>query len=216
MKSLLPGKKKFVTFLGRPEYRKGLEFLVDAWKEVVARVPDAGLMIVSLMTKEEYEKWLNELKQAKLANHVYILNKWLSDEEKASLFCASDAIALPSIYEPFGIVALEALAADYACERLGLVGPVVIVGNTGGMGEIIRSGVNGLEVPISEFKMDTNLLAKMLVDALTNEALRRRLATHGAKRVQSKYFNWDFIFSCVLETWKKSVDNYKVYKRFKI
>lgn len=215
LRECLPGKDKFVFFLGRPDYRKGLSFLLDAWQSVRKRVPEAGLIIASSMDKREYGEWDGRIKKLGLGGDVHILSKWLVDHEKASLFCASHVIALPSVYEPFGIVALEGLAADYACERAGLTGPVVVVGNTGGMGEIIRSGVNGMEVPIEKFRIDVDLLAQILIECLTDEGLRKRLAAEGIKRVKSKYFVWDFIMERVLEIYKKAGDNFKIYKRFK-
>jgi glycosyltransferase involved in cell wall biosynthesis len=216
MRKWLPGKEKFVIFLGRPEYRKGLTFLIEAWQQVKERVPEAGLIIATSLTKDEYEEWQSEIKRLDIQRHVYLLNRWLENHEKAALFCASDVIALPSVYEPFGIVALEGLAADYVCQRLGLTGPVVVVGNTGGMGEIIRSGVNGLEVPIAKFSIDVDLLARVLIQALTDEELRKRLAKEGARRVQSKFFSWDFLVERVFEIYQKAEENYKVYQRFLI
>ena len=149
-----------------------------------------------------------------IEKEVYVLNKWLNEDEKMPLLCASDTIALPSIYEPFGIVALEGLAADYACEINGLVGPVVVVGNTGGMEEIIKSGTDGLEVPIENFKINPQFLAEILRVSVTNEKLREKISKNGAERVMSKYFNWDFIVRQIFKIYRNARRNFTEAKRF--
>ena len=108
-----------------------------------------------------------------------------------------------------GMVTLEALAADLACERNGLAGPVVVVGDTGGMREVIRNGVNGVKVPIEEgqFNLDVALLARILALSLRGGELRERISKGGARQVQAESFDWVNIAGEVQELYKRAVKN---------
>ncbi|RLJ03568.1 MAG: hypothetical protein DRP11_00270 [Candidatus Aenigmatarchaeota archaeon] len=213
LKRMMPDKKGFIFFIGRPDYRKGLDFLLEAFSKILPEHPETGLVIASSMNEEEFDRYSKIIERLSIKESTYILDKWLEDDEKKSLFCASDIIALPSLYEPFGIVALEGLAADYACEKNGTTGPVVVCGNTGGMDEIIKSGVSGFEVPINNFKIDPDILAHIFEDIFTKRGLRKKISKNGAKRVQSKHFRWDYILEKVFEVYDKAVRNFESLKR---
>ena len=126
------------------------------------------------------------------------------------MFCAADVIALPSLYEPFGIVTLEGLAADLACEKNGLKGPAVIVGDTGGMREVIKNGVNGFKVPLEEGKFDMNpaFMAKILSIVLSNDEIARNVSRGGGQRVQNPDFNWEHVATRVSEIYKRAITNH--------
>lgn len=209
----LPNKKEIVLFIGRAVYRKGIDFLIQSFSEVKKSKPGIGLIISSSMDKNTFHKYSGMIRDLKLENDVYILNKWLNDNEKRHMLCASDVIALPSVYEPFGIVALEGLAADYVCEKHGMAGPVVVVGGTGGMDEIITSSVDGIEVPIENFRIDPGMLAHTIVKSC-DKSLRKRISRSAAKRVQSRFFDWSFIVKRVFDIYEKSGDNFKLYRKF--
>jgi glycosyltransferase involved in cell wall biosynthesis len=214
LRGYLPGKERFVFFLGRAVYRKGIDFLIEAFGIIKKKHPEVGLVISSSMDENAGRKYSAMIKNMGLGDTVYIMNKWLSDREKKVMFCASDVIALPSVYEPFGIVALEGLAADYVCEKNGLVGPVVVVGGTGGMDEIIRSGMNGLEIPIENFRIDPEILAHAIISSISDGNMKRRISKNGAKRVRSKYFDWNFIANRIFEVYGKAENNFRVYRKF--
>lgn len=210
---LMPQKDNYIFFIGRPEYRKGLDFLLDAVSIHNDDYEDTGLIIASTMHEKQYREYHHKIEDMDIEDDVYILDQWLEPKEKKRLFCASDVIALPSVYEPFGIVALEGLAADYAAERNNMTGPVVVAGNTGGMDEIITSGVNGFEVPIHNFSIDVDILNNALQEAL-DEDKRKKISRNGAQRVQSKYFNWEYIFKNVLRIYNKAEENWKKRKKY--
>jgi len=208
LSELLPSKENFIFFIGRTSYRKGLDFLLEALSKYKEQYSDTGLVIASSMHSDTYREYKGKLKEMDLSEDVQILNQWLEPEEKRRLMCASDVIALPSVYEPFGIVALEGLAADYAAESNGLTGPVTVVGNTGGMSEIIKSGVNGFEVPIKNFEIDPDMLHRALKKALDQEN-RVKISREGAKRVQDNQFRWSYILERILEVYDKAERNWK-------
>ncbi len=208
LEQLIPGKDKFIFFIGRTSYRKGLDFLLEAFSENREDYENIGIVIVSSMDSDTYREYKGKLEKLNIGGNSAIVNKWMDDDEKKKMMCASDVIALPSVYEPFGIVALEGLAADYAAERNGKVGPVTVVGNTGGMAEIIKSGKSGFEVPIHDFKIDTEMLNRALKKALDEEN-KRKISREGAKRVQEEHFRWGWILDRVLEVYDKAERNWK-------
>lgn len=209
----LPRKDDYIFFIGRATPRKGLDFLLQTFSKYRDEFEGVGLAIASSMKEDSYQNCLNKLKSMEIEDDVLVLDRWLEPDEKRSLMCASDVIALPSVYEPFGIVALEGLAADYAAERNGMAGPVVVAGNTGGMDEIIRSGVNGFEVPIQNFEMESSMLKDALLKALDDE-IQKKVSKNGAERVQSKYFRWSFIFKKILEIYDRVERNWKERIKF--
>ncbi|MEW6070784.1 MAG: glycosyltransferase family 4 protein, partial [Candidatus Thermoplasmatota archaeon] len=211
LKKIFPEKEFVILFIGRSERRKGLPPLLEAMRKIKSEV-SAGLVIASVMSDEEYKWYEWGLKSMGLEKDVVIDRTWLSDLDKASLLCAPDILALPSLYEPFGIVTLEGLAADYACERNGIVGPVVITGATGGMSDVIRSGVDGFKVPVENFKIDSDLLASLIVMVLEHPELRKSISFNASQRVQSDIFRWERILKHVIRTYDHAIMNYVLWK----
>ncbi|MEM3368695.1 MAG: glycosyltransferase family 4 protein, partial [Thermoproteota archaeon] len=97
--------------------------------------------------------------------------------------------AVPSFYEPFGIVALEGMI-----NRLP-----VVVSDTGGLSEIIEDGTNGLKVPPN----NSEELARRLIALLSDESLRKRISELGYKTAKERY-NWGEIAYKTLEVYKKA------------
>lgn len=105
---------------------------------------------------------------------------WLSQEELPGLYRKADICVVPSVWpEPFGIVALEAMA----CEK------PVIVSRVGGLGEIFEDGTCGYVVPPG----DVEKLAEKLKLLLKNPLLREKFGKEGRRQVINKY-TWDGIY----------------------
>jgi glycosyltransferase involved in cell wall biosynthesis len=212
LQKLLPGKEKYITFVGRAEYRKGIDALVQAFAQVGRR--DCGLIISSVLSSNEYQDLLRQLQQLGIEADTVLYNGWLEEKLKKQLFCASDVICLPSLYEPFGLVTLEGLAADLACEKNGNHGPVVVVGDTGGMHEVIKNGVNGFKSPMAEekFNLPPAYLAKILRLVLKDEELAKRISEGGAQRVKSQYFDWSYITLQIMEIYRRAIKNQQQWR----
>ncbi|GEM_PF-1039620 len=209
-KELLKGmlqKKGHVLFIGRPERRKGIDELLVAFDQL--RGKDIGLVISSSMSGADYDGLVARIRSMRLESSVAVHNGWLSDPAKRSLLCAADVVALPSLYEPFGLVTLEVLAADLACEENGAVGPVAIVGANGGMNEVIRNGVNGFKAPMaSQFALRPDHLARIIAMSCCDTVLRARISKGGAERVQSPYFDWHYIVLRIHECYRRAGRNH--------
>ncbi len=120
--------------VGRVVFEKGVHVLLEAWPGVLAQQPGARLVIAgvgSQLDRLKARAW--ELGIAEQVDFV----GFISDEQLDRLYHAADAAVFPSLYEPFGIVALEAMAAR--CP--------VIVTQTGGLMEVVQMHRTGLAVP---------------------------------------------------------------------
>ncbi len=209
LRNIFP-KKHYALFIGRAERRKGIYELFDAF--TLLKGQDIGLVVASSLSQGEYDELHARVSQLGLGSDIVLYNGWLSDNAKRSLMCAADVIALPSLYEPFGLVTLEGLAADMACEINGIRGPVVIVGANGGMNEVIRNGINGFKAPMkSQYELRTDHLAKIISMSINDEHLRARISKGAAERVQSPYFDWRFATLRIHECYRRASRNYHAW-----
>jgi 1,4-alpha-glucan branching enzyme len=139
--------EQLVCYLGRLVYEKGVHILIEAMGLVAARVPQAKLLIAGIGPAQE---WLEELALPH-AEHTQFLG-FLADIDKHYLLQHAELFVAPSLYEPFGISLLEAMAS----------GTTVIVSEVGGLTEIVQHGVNGCIVPPD----DVQALAVQIIELL--------------------------------------------------
>jgi len=163
--------EKLVLLVGRLVYEKGFHLALDALSEVIEQVPAVRFLIAGSGTAEADLK--AQAKRLKLEGHGTFLG-WIGDDILHSLYRIADLCVVPSIYEPFGLVALEAMASGCPC----------IVADTGGLREVVPRGRVGLRFRAR----DTGALERMLRRALTDEALRDRLVDEAAHHIRS--FDW--------------------------
>jgi glycogen(starch) synthase len=155
--------KKVIFFVGRPVREKGIDTLIKAFEEVKKEIADANLILLS-------KGDIPNLPQG--ATHI---NTFVSEQERMELIVASDAFVVPSLYEPFGIVAVEGLA----------MGRAVIGSRTGGIKEIIEDGKSGLLFgPGNHME-----LAEKIKSVLKDDGQRRMLEGNARKR--AAYFSWE-------------------------
>lgn len=145
--------------------RKGLKYLIKAYKEIYEQKNDTRLIIIG----EGPEK--NELKKLakklKIADHIEFLGH---QENISRILKTCDIFVLPSIKEAFGLVLLEAMAAQL---------PIVAT-NVGGIPEIIEDRKTGFLVP----PQDSRALAQALLMLINNKALREKIAFLGLHRAK--------------------------------
>ncbi len=169
-RSTLTGPRtRMILYAGRLEYEKGVQTLLAALQDVRRRCGPTRLFVAGVGTYSDELR--REVRRLGLRRHVRFTG-FLADRELRLHFGAADVAVVPSIYEPFGLVAVEAMAC----------GTPVVVGDTGGLREIVADG-SGLSFP----PQDADALADALVRVLSDDALAAALVTRGIERARDRY-----------------------------
>ncbi|MHA1797233.1 MAG: glycosyltransferase [Candidatus Helarchaeota archaeon] len=187
-------KEKNVIFaLGRTDPRKGFEWLIKTMPLVIKEVNDVKLYIGGGSLPEYLHEDSPELKEKrrliKISEDLNVVDNvhftgHLSDEDVTKFYSISDTFVVPSIYEPFGLVLLEAMA----CKT------VVIATNNGGPVNIIDDGVDGFLVNVK----DTKQFAEKIIKVLTDEELKEKMTLAGYEKAINRY-SWQTVSKRVLE-----------------
>jgi len=152
------------------ERSKGLEDLVRAWQQVVARFPAARLRIVGDgPARSSLQALVRELG----ISSAVALSGTVNDSELVSAYGDADLFVLPSAQEGFGLVFLEAMAA----------GLPVIAADSGASPELVQDGVTGRLVRFG----DTSGISDAICDLLGRPGLRTKLGDQAAERVKSDF-----------------------------
>ncbi len=164
-------EEKLVLLIGRLVYEKGFQLALEAMPRLIEAVPGTRFLVAGSGTHEpELRRQAAELG---LMEHGSFLG-WIGDDVLHSLYRIADVCVVPSLYEPFGLVALEAMASDCPC----------IVADTGGLREIVSHGEVGLRFRAR----DPGSLGEMVERVLTDAGLRRRLVAEGSEHILR--FDW--------------------------
>jgi glycogen(starch) synthase len=185
---------EMILFVGRLVWIKGVDKLIMGLPHVLQKIPNAKLVIVGLGDMEEHLK--NMVSGLKLEDSVKFCFEFIPEEERIAHYAACDLAVFPSLYEPFGIVALEAMSMEKP----------VVVGASGvsGMREIvISSGPKqcGFHVNPS----DPVDIAWGIVSSLQDPNRKHELGKNGRKRVLSD-FTWDAIAKKTLDIYREVVE----------
>jgi glycogen(starch) synthase len=167
--------EKLVLLVGRLVYEKGFQLALDALPGVIANVGDVRFLVAGNGTHEGELK--AQAARLGLDEHGTFLG-WIGDDVLHSLYRIADLCVVPSIYEPFGLVALEAMASGCPC----------IVADTGGLREVVPGGER---VGLRFNGGDAEHLGVMIERLLVDDRLRDRLVTEASEHVLS--FDWDDI-----------------------
>jgi len=129
----LPSDKKIILFVGNLVKVKGVNFLLEAFPDILSREPDVLAVVIG---EGEEKSGLETLAKDLGIEEFVRFEKFKSHLEVASWISASDVFVLPSLKEGFGLVALEALSS----------GVPVVASRTGGLPEFVKDGENGFLV----------------------------------------------------------------------
>ncbi len=161
---LLPGSK-VVLFLGRLTMQKGAEYFLQAAKRVLEFEPNAVFVIAGSGDLEQ--QLILQASLLGIGNRVIFTGFIRNPIQRASLFQRADVFVMPSVSEPFGLVALEALANQKP----------VILSYQSGVAEVIKHALK------ANF-WDTNEMANLIVNVLRHSELGEELSTHGYQEMQ--------------------------------
>jgi glycogen(starch) synthase len=164
-------QEKLVLLIGRLVYEKGFQLALEAMPRVIERVPGTRFLVAGSGTHEEELR--RQASDLGLMEHGTFLG-WIGDDVLHSLYPIADVCVVPSIYEPFGLVALEAMASGCPC----------IVADTGGLREVVPHEEAGLRFRAR----DPEALAGMAIRVLDDEALGQRLVSEGLEHIRR--FDW--------------------------
>lgn len=159
-----------IGIVGRLACQKGHVHLLEAFAAIAGRVPEASLLVVG----DGPDRDSLEAKAAELGVGERV--RWLGalpHEEVLPLYAIMDVFAMPSLYEGFGLTAVEAMAA----------GLPVVASDVEGLNEVVESGVTGYLCPAG----DISRLSERLLELLTNSDRAKEMGDQGRKRAMEHF-----------------------------
>jgi 1,4-alpha-glucan branching enzyme len=163
-----------VLFLGRLVYEKGVHTLLEAAPSILAEHPRTKFIIVG----QGYTRSSLEHRAAELGILQNVLfTGFIADEERNRLLQIADVAVFPSLYEPFGIVALEAMSA----------GTPVVVADVGGLADVVEHGRTGLKM----YPGDAHSLALQVNELLHRPEFAKTLADTAMREIAR--YDWNRI-----------------------
>lgn len=191
------GDEKMILFLGRLITVKGVDRLVMAMPTILKKVPKAKLVIIGVGDMQRHLTGL--VSTYGLQNVVKPKFEWISERQRILHYAACDLCVIPSLYEPFGIVSLEAMS----------MGKPVVVGARGisGMRDtVMHMGPNQCGYHVNAD--DPEDIAWGVVNALSDDAHAKTLGKNGRKRVL-EYFTWEVAARNTLRVYEEILSNRK-------
>ncbi len=179
--------EKIILYVGRLVYEKGIQNLIAAMPKVLSNYHDAKLIIAG--RGGMMDELRQEASNLGLNDKIYFTG-YLDSKQVQKMYKCADVAVFPSTYEPFGIVALEAM----------LAGVPTVVSDVGGLDEIVTHGVDGMKAYAGN--------ANSIADSITALLYDHQLATNVAKKAKQKVkeqFNWEKIAQDTHFTYEKAV-----------
>ena len=173
--------------VGRLVYEKGQHVLIGAMPKILAEYPTAKLLLAGKgPRREELETIVDHLD---ISDSVQFLG-FVSDQERNRIFSIADCAVYCSLYEPFGIVALEAMAHN--CP--------VVVSNLDGLAEVVEHEKTGVLV----YPDNSDSTAWGIKHLLTHPNLAHEYVTNARQVVAEKY-HWGRIAADTLEVYQRTI-----------
>ena len=158
--------EKIILYVGRLVYEKGVQHLISAMPKILSNYHDAKL-----------DELRAQVYNMGLADKVYFTG-YLNSKQVQKMYKCADVAVFPSTYEPFGIVALEAM----------LAGVPTVVSDIGGLNEIVEHRVDGMK----SYAGNPNSIADSVLSLLFDAALAANVSKKAKAKVKEE-FNWNKI-----------------------
>jgi 1,4-alpha-glucan branching enzyme len=187
----LPEHGRVIAFLGRFVREKGVQILLEAAAQVMWSHPDVQLVCGGRGPLQQ--DLVDRARELGLTDRVHFPG-FLSDHDRNALLARATVAVFPSLYEPFGIVALEAMGSSTP----------TIVTDTGGLAEIVEDGIDGIKVQPG----DVQGLVQAINRVLDHPDWATRLAWQGKEKTMNQY-TWDVVVDKTLTLYNKMDAEYK-------
>lgn len=185
---------RYAIFVGRITRQKGLAHLLRAWQSVS---PEYGLVLAAGSPDEpgigaEVEQLINDLQRSR--KNVWWIKDMAPHDELTSLLTGADLFVCPSIYEPLGIVNLEAMGCETA----------VLGSRVGGIPEVVSDDQTGrlVDYDASNPKTFESNLSAQINDLMGNQDLLQKMGKAGRIRAK-EHFDWDAIAVQTIELYRQ-------------
>lgn len=179
--------EKMILFMGRLVYEKGVQHLIGAMPKIIEHYHDAKLVIAGKGGMiDELKAEVNALG---LGNKVCFAG-YLNGKDVGKMYKAADISVFPSTYEPFGIVALEAMLAEVP----------IVVSDIGGLNEIVDHRETGMK----SYAGNSNSIADSILELLFDPQLCANIVKKAKAKVRNQY-NWNKIAQDTHFTYQKAI-----------
>ncbi len=179
--------EKIILFMGRLVYEKGIQHLITAMPKILAGYNDAKLVICGKGGMIEELK--AQVSAMGISEKVYFAG-YMSGKDVQKMYKAADIAVFPSTYEPFGIVALEAMLAENP----------IVVSDIGGLNEIVTHRENGMKA----YCGNPNAFADSILELLYDQKLCSDIVKKAKNKVRNEY-NWSTIAQDTHFTYQKAI-----------
>lgn len=183
--------EKIVFYVGRLVREKGVHVLIDSIPKIASRYNDVKFVVAGKGPEIDYLR--SKAANMGVENRVYFTG-YISDADLLKLYKCADISVFPSLYEPFGIVALEGMVAETP----------VVVSNVGGLGDIVEHRVDGMKVSPG----NADELADSILELLFNPELVSSIKQNALNKIKDVY-NWELITKKTAEIYTEIIKNYK-------
>ena len=167
--------EKIILYVGRLVYEKGIQNLIGAMPKILNNYNDSKLVICG--KGGMIDALRQEVHNLGIDNKVYFTG-YCDSKKVQKMYKCADVAVFPSTYEPFGIVALEAM----------LAGVPTVVSDVGGLNEIVEHGVTGMK----SYAGNSNSIADSILALLFDQKLCDTVSRNAVKKVKELY-NWNKI-----------------------
>jgi len=177
-----------IVFMGRLEFRKGINYLLKAFYEVKSQMPNTRLIICGPGTRlrKRYEQWI---KDVHLQDVVF--TGLVNYEEQPSYYRTADIFCAPATsHESFGLILLEAMAT----------GRPIVATNIEGFAAVVTQGEEGLLVP----PMTVHSLTEAFLKLLNDRQLRLQMGQKGL--VTAQKYTWEGIAARILAYYSQTIE----------
>lgn len=165
-------EEAIIYYVGRITFEKGIYVLLNAIPKVLAAMND-HIRLVIIGTGDAYSILLQRQAWDLGIHHKVLFTGFMADADLWKFQTVADCAVFPSLYEPFGIVALESFAAKIP----------LVVSNTGGLPEVVRHGVTGSVTQVN----DADSLAGGIIEILCNQEYAQTLVNNAQSELRERF-----------------------------